>query len=254
MANLTHAREDVQPGPTATCHPRRGPTARLHTGPRRGPRAEPPAAATPGAGVKRKPWAPVGPADRTRSGQEQKGVEKKLGSWLSLPSAPTPPRSSSCRLLLSSARAPSQSCVTDRLPERPAVDRQCHDANGLGTTFAVARKACFNKWIATFYSAYSYFLLLLLPWSPRAIEFARLLARSRAHAAPASRVPPFLCLCPAQPTLREKDRSSATSLRTLPSRLRHWGHGAPVLLRHFVGVRSLRALRAAATARWRRGS
>ena len=59
----------------AACHQRRGPSARPRTRPRRGRRAEPPAAASPGVAVACMPWAPVGPADRTGSGQEQK---KKL--------------------------------------------------------------------------------------------------------------------------------------------------------------------------------
>ena len=58
----------------AACHQRRGPSARPRTRPRRGRRAEPPAAATPGVAVACRPWAPVGPADRTGSGREQKGV------------------------------------------------------------------------------------------------------------------------------------------------------------------------------------
>ena len=58
----------------AACHQRRGPSARPRTRPRRGRRAEPPAAATLGVAVACRPWAPVGPAARTGSGQEQKGV------------------------------------------------------------------------------------------------------------------------------------------------------------------------------------
>ena len=52
-------------------------SARPRTRPRRGRRAEPPAAATLGVAVACRPWAPAGPADRTGSGQEQKCACKK---------------------------------------------------------------------------------------------------------------------------------------------------------------------------------
>ena len=58
----------------AACHQPRGPSARPRTRPRRGRRAEPPAAATPGVAEACRPWAPVVPADRTGNGREQKGV------------------------------------------------------------------------------------------------------------------------------------------------------------------------------------
>ena len=57
------------------------------------------------------------------------GSRAGLGSWLSLPSAPTPPPSSSCHLQPSSAKAPFQSCMRS-LPtpgatgSRPPVARR----------------------------------------------------------------------------------------------------------------------------------